>query len=261
MTDNFDKPTVIVTGGSSGLGYAIAERFLAAGNNIVLNGRDAGKLAAAAARLASPGQVATVAADMTQPLGAAQIVEAAVGRFGRVDVLVNNAGNFSMKSFTDYSIDELDSYLGYLRGTFVLSQAVVRQMRQQGDGGAIVNIGTILTFHGNAYTPSSAPVAAKGGITALSLNLAVELARDRIRVNLVAPGTVPTPLYGELGAERLRALNDMQPLGRYGTPQDIAEAVFYLANATWITGVVLPVDGGIAAGGAVVSPRAKVDPS
>ena len=97
--------------------------------------------------------------------------------------------------------------------------------------------------------PSSAPIAAKGGITALTKNLSVELAADNIRINAVAPGIVPTALYGELSDEQLEGLQAMQPLGRYGTPQDIADAVLYLANADWVTGVILPVDGGVDAGG------------
>ena len=163
--------------------------------------------------------------------------------------MVNNAGIFNTKPFTDYSAEELDTFLGYLRGTFVLTQAAVLQMRKQGDGGAIVNIGTILTDNGVHGLPSSAPIAAKGGITALTKNLSVELATDNIRINAVAPGVVPTPLYGELTVEQLDALHNMQPLGRYGTPKDIADAVLYLANANWVTGVILPVDGGVAGSG------------
>jgi NAD(P)-dependent dehydrogenase (short-subunit alcohol dehydrogenase family) len=162
---------------------------------------------------------------------------------------VNNAGTFHTKPFTEYTVEELDGFLGYLRGTYLLSQAAVRQMRKQGDGGAIVNIGTVLASNGVNGVPSSAPIAAKGGITALTKNLSVELASENIRINAVAPGVVPTPLYGELSDEQLEALHGMQPLGRYGTPKDIADAVLYLANATWVTGVILPVDGGVDAGG------------
>ena len=241
--------TAVVTGAGSGIGYAVAEAFVREGTNVVLNGRNEDKLARAAAQLGQPGQLAIVTGDVTQPETAGRIVEAAVGRFGRVDVLVNNAGTFESKPFTDYSIEELDSFLGYLRGTYVLSQAAVRQMRTQGDGGAIVNIGTILATNGVNGVPSSAPIAAKGGITALTKNLSVELAADNIRINAVAPGIVPTALYGDLSDEQLESLHGMQPLGRYGTPKDIADAVLYLANARWVTGVILPVDGGVDAGG------------
>ena len=164
-------------------------------------------------------------------------------------MLVNNAGIFYNKPFTDYTVEDLDAFLGYLRGTFVLTQSAVRAMRQQPEGGAIINVSTILAFNGVAGLPSSAPIAAKGGITALTRNLSIELAADNIRINAVAPGVVPTPLYGELNEAQLNGLKNMQPLGRYGTPKDIADAVLYLANATWVTGVILPVDGGVDAGG------------
>ena len=241
--------TAVITGAGSGIGYAVAAAFVREGANVVLNGRTEDKLTRAAAQLDRPGQLAIVAGDVTRPETAERMVAAAVGRFGRVDILVNNAGTFAAKPFTDYSVEELDTYLGYLRGAYVLSQAAVRQMRRQGDGGAIVNIGTILASNGVHGVPSSAPIAAKGGITALTKNLSVELAADNIRINAVAPGIVPTPLYGDLSDEQLESLNGMQPLGRYGTPQDIADAVLYLAGANWVTGVVLPVDGGVAAGG------------
>ncbi len=241
--------TAVITGASSGLGFSVAEAFVGQGANVVLNGRDEAKLVKAAGRLGQPDRVATVSGDMTQPETADKIVSAAVERFGRVDVLVNNAGTFHTKPFTEYTVEELDGFLGYLRGTYVLSQEAVRQMRKQGDGGAIINISTILALNGVNGIPSSAPIAAKGGITALTKNLSVELAADNIRLNAVAPGVVPTPLYGELSDEQRKSLHGMQPLGRYGTPKDVADAVLYLANATWVTGVILPVDGGVDAGG------------
>ena len=108
--------TAVVTGAGSGIGYAVAEAFVREGANVVLNGRNEDKLARAAAQLGQPGQLALVAGDVTQPETAGRIVEAAVGRFGRIDVLVNNAGTFESKPFTDYSVEELDSFLGYLRG-------------------------------------------------------------------------------------------------------------------------------------------------
>jgi NAD(P)-dependent dehydrogenase (short-subunit alcohol dehydrogenase family) len=115
-----------------------------------------------------------------------------------VNVLINNAGIFAVKPFTEYSIGELDQYLNYVRGTFALTQEAVKQMRVQGDGGAIINIGTILTFHASQSILSSAPIMAKAAITAMAKNLSFELAEDRIRINTIAPGIVPTPLYGEL---------------------------------------------------------------
>jgi len=249
MTVDNHRQTVVITGGASGIGYAVAEQFVARGANVLLNGRTEAKLLDAARRLAAPARVAIAIGDITEPANADKIVGAAVTRFGRLDVLVNNAGIFFTKPFTDYTVAELDTFLAYLRGTFVLTQSAVRAMRRQPEGGAIVNISTILAFNGVAGLPSSAPMTAKGGITALTKNLSIELAADNIRINAVAPGVVPTPLYGELSEAQLVRLQELQPLGRYGTPRDIADAVVYLANATWVTGVILPVDGGVDAGG------------
>jgi NAD(P)-dependent dehydrogenase (short-subunit alcohol dehydrogenase family) len=249
MKTNPFHRTVIVTGGATGIAYAVAAQFVGRGANVLLNGRTRAKLAGAAEKLGNSDRVAFIAADITQPGNAQIIVDAALERFGRLDVLVNNAGIFYNKPFTDYTVEDLDAFLGYLRGTFVLTQSAVRAMRQQPEGGAIINVSTILAFNGVAGLPSSAPMAAKGGITALTRNLSIELAADNIRINAVAPGVVPTPLYGELNESQLNALHHMQPLGRYGTPKDIADAVLYLANANWVTGVILPVDGGVDAGG------------
>jgi NAD(P)-dependent dehydrogenase (short-subunit alcohol dehydrogenase family) len=198
--------TVIITGGATGLGYAIAEAFLhdsAAPTlreraNVVLNGRTFSKLETAAQKLDRPDRIHLVAGDITDPTFAPKLVDEAVSRFGRVNVLINNAGIFAVKPFTEYSIGELDQYLNYVRGTFALTQEAVKQMRVQGDGGAIINIGTILTFHASQSILSSAPIMAKAAITAMAKNLSFELAEDRIRINTIAPGIVPTPLYGEL---------------------------------------------------------------
>ena len=248
MSNTNSPRTVIVTGAGSGIGFAVAKAFLDRGDNVVLNGRTESKLQDAAKQLGHSDQTAIAPGDITQAQTGQQLVDTAVDRFGRLDVLFNNAGIFESKPFTDYSVDELDGYLGYLRGTFLGSQAAAQQMRRNG-GGAIINITTILALNGVKAIPSSAPIAAKGGIIALTKSLAIELAPDNIRVNAVAPGIVPTPLYGDLSDEQREALHAMQPLGRYGEVSDIADAVLYLANASWVTGVILPVDGGVAAGG------------
>ena len=246
---NTIQKTVVVTGAGSGIGLAIAEIFVREGFNVVLNGRTKEKLVCATKQISHPDQVAIVAGDITNPKSSDQIVKITVERFGKIDILINNAGIFNSKAFTEYTIDELDTYLGYLRGTFVLTQAAVRQMQKQGHGGAIINIGTVLASNSIFNFPSSAPVASKGGIMALTKNLSVELALDNIRINAVAPGVVYTPILGKLSKEQLSSLDNMQPLGRHGNPQDIADAVFYLANASWTTGVILPVDGGVDASG------------
>ena len=248
MSNTNSPRTVIVTGGGSGIGFAVAGAFLNRGDNVVLNGRTESKLHDAAKKLGHADQVAIAPGDITQAETGQRLVDIAVERFGRLDVLFNNAGIFEAKSFTEYSPDEIDGYLGYLRGAFLASQAAVHQFRKDGEG-VIINITTILALNGVKEIPSSAPIAAKGGLNAITKSLAIELASDNIRVNAVAPGIVPTPLYGELSEEQHTALHAMQPLGRYGKVSDIADAVLYLADASWVTGVILPVDGGVAAGG------------
>ncbi len=242
--------TVIITGASSGIGLGVAEAYAERGWNVVLNGRNEEKLGAAAQKLGVPDRVAEVTGDVGQNGMGQRLVDAAVDRFGRVDVLLNNAGHFYPKAFTDYSEEDLDGFLStHLKGTFFASQAAAKQMRKQGDGGAIVNITTVLAVRGVTAIPSSAPVAAKGGMNAITRNLAIELAPDGIRVNAIAPGIIKTPIHGRTD-EQFEELNGMQPLGHVGEVKDIVDAVLYLADATFVTGVVLPVDGGVHAGGA-----------
>lgn len=134
MDTTRNHQTVIITGGATGIGYAVAEQFLEQGANVVLVGRTEEKLVKAAGTLQRPDRTAIRAADITQPEAARSIIDTAVDRFSRVDVLVNNAGIFHTRPFTDYTLEELDGFLGYLRGTFVLTQAAVRRMRRQGEG-------------------------------------------------------------------------------------------------------------------------------
>ena len=239
--------TAIITGGSSGLGLGVARAYVERGGNVVLNGRSESKLQTAAKEIGPPERVAVVAGDVGLQETGQRLVKTSVDRFGRVDMLLNNAGTFVAKPFTEYTAEELDQFLSNLRGTYLLSQAVVEPMRKQG-GGAIINITTVLTYRGVQAIPSSAPIAAKGGIHALTSNLAIELAKDNIRVNAVAPGIIKTPIHG-LKDEEFEKLNGMQPLGRVGEIKDIVDAVLYLADAEFVTGVVLPVDGGVSAGG------------
>jgi NAD(P)-dependent dehydrogenase (short-subunit alcohol dehydrogenase family) len=237
--------TVLITGASSGIGYDVARAFLEKQTNVVLNGRNVEKLKAAAERLGHADRVASVPGDIGEWKTGGAMVRVAVERFGSVDVLVNNAGTFSVKPFLDVTEADLDGYIdGNLKGTYFTTQAVVRQMKKEG-GGAIVNIGTVLVNHAMAGVPASAPLVTKGGVHALTISLAAELARDNIRVNLVAPGVVRTPIYGDADVD---SFGGVALLNRVGEVEEITEAVVHLATAKFTTGIIMPVDGGYVGG-------------
>jgi len=239
MTKNTN--TVIVTGASSGMGLDIARGFLERGSNVVMNARNSEKLASAARALGDESRIAIVPGDIGNKATGEKMVKTAVERFGSADVLVNNAGIFGLKPFLESTEEDLDKYIHInLKGTYFVTQAVVRQMKKQG-GGSIVNIGTVLITHSMAGVPASAALITKGGVHALTTSLASELAVDNIRVNAVAPGIIRTPIYGDADVD---AFGGVALLNRVGEVQETTEAVIHLATASFTTGVILPVDGG-----------------
>lgn len=251
----FESKVAAVTGGGSGIGEETARRFVAEGGSVVLNGRDGGKLAEAAHAIDPTGtKVAVLAGDIADPAVGQALVQAAVSRFGSLDVLVNNAGVFRPKPFLDVDETEYDWFLDtILKGSFFAAQAAAAVMR--GRGGAIVQTGSMWAIQAVGATPSAAYSAAKAGVHALTRNLAIELAPARIRVNAVAPAVVETPVFATFMTDdevrtTLPTFNAFHPLGRNGQPADVAEAILFLASeqASWITGAVLPVDGGVTAG-------------
>ena len=252
----FDGKVVLVTGGGTGIGKAVAARFYAAGAMVVLAGRRADVLADTAREIDPSGtRVATVPGNIADLATARQLVSTAIERFGGVDILINNAGIFKPTPFLDHTEDDFNQYVDViLKGTFFASQAAIPAMKQRG-GGVIINVGSMWALQAINATPSSAYSAAKAGVHALTHNLALEFASDNIRVNTVAPAVVETPVYTTfLSQEQADALlptfNAFHPLGRNGQPDDVASAILYLADdsAGWVTGVVLPVDGGVTAG-------------
>lgn len=253
---NFDGKVVLITGGGTGIGKEVAKRFLNSAAKIVINGRRKNVLAEVASELDPNGdRLAIVAGDISSIEISRQLVETAVKRFGGVDILVNNAGIFKPISFLNHTESDFDTFINViLKGTFLASQAAIPEMQKRG-GGAIVNVGSMWAIEAIGATPSSAYSSAKAGVHALTRNLAIEFAKDNIRVNTVAPSVVETPVYETFMTQEqvhqvLPTFNSFHPLGRNGKPQDIAEAILFLASerASWITGTILSIDGGVTAG-------------
>lgn len=240
--------TVIVTGASTGIGEAIARLFLEKGHNVVLNARDADQLRRSIAGLGNPANAIAVAGNVADAATGQLLVETALRQFGRLDVLVNNAGVFAPKPFLDVAESELENFLAVnLKGTFFTTQAAIRAMLPRGSG-SIVNIGTVLVDHAIAGFPASAPVSSKGGIHALTRQLAAEFGAHNIRVNTIAPGIIRSPLQAKIGVDNADSLAGLHLLQRIGETADIAEMTWFLANSNFITGEILNVDGGHVAG-------------
>jgi NAD(P)-dependent dehydrogenase (short-subunit alcohol dehydrogenase family) len=233
------QKTLIVTGASQGIGAAITNLFLERGYNVVANSRHVSRTN----ELSRSDNLALVDGDIGLATTAESIVDTAVKRFGSVDALVNNAGVFFAKPFTEYTLEDFRSLSSTnLDGFIHVTQRVVEQMLAQKTGGSVVSISATIADHPLAAFTASVPMITKGGINAISRSLAMEYAKQGIRVNVVAPGVVDTPLLGHAPHEFLRTLS---PLGEVGAANDIAEAVFYLTNASQVTGEVLHVDGGM----------------
>src|SRR5882724_9868059 len=232
------QKTVVVTGASQGIGAAIATLFLERGYNVVANSRNISRQS----ELHRSETLALVDGDIALATTAEKIAATAVKRFGSLDALVNNAGIFFAKPFTDYTPDDFRGLSSTnLDGFIYTTQLTVKQMLKQKTGGSVVSITSSIVDNPLAGITASVPMITKGGIDAISRSLAMEYAPQGIRVNVVAPGVVDTPLHKDNPKEFLRTLS---PLGQIPAAKDIAEAVFYLTEASQITGEVLHVDGG-----------------
>lgn len=240
--------TVIVTGASTGIGKAIAGLFLQKGYNVIINSANEDNLRATFRELDNQERVAMVIGDISRPSTGQLLVDTAVTRFGAVDVLVNNAGIFEPKPFLEVDEAHLDSFLNInLKGTYFTSQAAVKQMLKQG-GGSIINIGTVLVDHAIGGFPATAPISSKGGIHALTRQLAAEFGPDNIRVNAIAPGIIRSPLQAKTGVTNADSLAGLHLLNRIGETSDVAELAFYLAGSNFVTGEIVNLDGGHVSG-------------
>lgn len=254
---DFSGQVAIVTGGGTGIGRTVALSLFARGAaGVVLAGRRADVLARTAAEIDPTGRrIATVAGDVSRREVAFSLTRTAVERFGGVDILINNAGIFRPTPFLEHTEADVDAYLGVgIKGPFFAAQAAIPEISKRG-GGSIVNVGSMWALIAVGATPSSAYSAGKGGLHALTRNLAIEFAAAGIRVNAVAPAVVETPVFDTfLTPEQVESVlptfNAFHPLGRNGQATDVAEAILFLASraASWITGAILPVDGGVTAG-------------
>ncbi|PRH85559.1 3-oxoacyl-ACP reductase [Labrys okinawensis] len=229
---------VIVTGASQGIGAGLANAFLDQGYAVVATSRRVSETD----EIRASERLARVDGDIADPATAQRVVETALARFGRIDALVNNAGIFFTKPFVDYTLEDYRRLAATnVEGFLHLTQAVVRQMLTQKSGGSIVSITTPLADHPIAGVNASVAMATKGGIEALSKNIAMEYAGEGIRVNTVAPGVVDTPLHKDSPRDFIKALS---PMPGISAVEEIVGAVLFLTEAPRITGEVLHVDGG-----------------
>jgi NAD(P)-dependent dehydrogenase (short-subunit alcohol dehydrogenase family) len=233
-----ESKTIIVTGASQGIGAGIAKAFLDRGYNVVANSRSITKTGA----FSKVERLALVDGDIGDPQTAAKIAQSAIDRFGSINALVNNAGIFFTKRFTDYTAEDFRSLVSTnLEGFLYITQLAVKQMLSQKIGGSIVTITASLVDNPIAGATAAVPMITKGGLNAVTHHLAMEYARDGIRVNAVAPGVVATALHKNTPED---VLKKQSPTGRISTVKDIADAVLYLTEAESVTGEVLHVDGG-----------------
>jgi NAD(P)-dependent dehydrogenase (short-subunit alcohol dehydrogenase family) len=232
-----EQKVVVITGASQGIGAGLVKGYRDRNFRVVANSRSI--------RPSSDADVLAVAGDASDPATAERIVSQALDRFGRIDSLVNNAGIFIAKPFTDYTDEDYASVLAVnLNGFFQLSRRIAEEMLKRGSG-HIVQITTSLIDHANSNVPSVLASLTKGGLNAATKSLAIEFASKGVRVNAVAPGVIKTPMHAPATHDFLSKLH---PVGRMGEVKDIVDAVLFLENSSFITGEILHVDGGQSAG-------------
>jgi NAD(P)-dependent dehydrogenase (short-subunit alcohol dehydrogenase family) len=230
--------TAIVTGASQGIGAELVKGFVERGFNVVANSRKMTQ----SSEVAASDRVALVDGHIGEPATAVKIVETALSRFKSIDALVNNAGIFVTKPFTEYTAEDFKSLVSTnLEGFLHVTQLSIKQMLAQGTGGSVVTITAALARNPIRGVTASVPMITKGGLETITQHLAMEYAKDGIRVNAVAPGVVYTPLHRSTPKDVMEGLS---PMGRPSTVKDIMNAVLYLTDASTVTGDILYVDGG-----------------
>ena len=232
-----ERKVAVITGASQGIGAGLVRGFLDRGYRVVANSRSIKPDGSAG--------VLAVAGDIADPAVAGRVIAEAVQKFGRVDTLVNNAGMFLAKPFTEYTAEDFARVSNLnLGGFFHVTQYAIRRMLEQG-GGHVVNVTTTLVGQPVKGVPSALASLTKGGLDAVTRSLAIEYADRGIRVNAVAPGIIKTPMHPD---SSLAALAGLHPQGRLGEVDEVVEAVLYLDSAAFVTGETLHVDGGAHAG-------------
>jgi NAD(P)-dependent dehydrogenase (short-subunit alcohol dehydrogenase family) len=233
-----DRPKVaVITGGSQGIGAGLVAAYRREGWSVVANSR---------APAPSPDrEILAVAGDIADPAVADRVINEALERFGRVDTLINNAGAFISKPFTDYTPEDYALVVGVnLTGFFRLTQRAIAEMLRAG-GGHVVNITTTIVDYAHSSEPSVLTSLTKGGVAAATRSLAVEYATRGIRVNAVAPGVIRTPMHSE---DSYAAAAKLAPMGRVGQISDIVNGILFLESSPFVTGEVVHIDGGQIAG-------------
>ena len=231
------QKVAIITGASRGIGAGLVVAYRKLGCAVVATSRSVDS---------TDLEVLAVPGDLSRPGTGADVVDHALNRFGRIDTLVNDAGVFIGKPFTDYTDEDYNAMAGVnLRGFFDISRSAIAAMLARSSGGHVVNVSTSLVDHANSQVPAALASLTKGGLTAVTKSLAIEYAARGIRVNAVALGIIRTPMHP---AETHETLAGMHPLGRMGEIDDVVEAIVYLEQARFVTGEILHVDGGQSAG-------------
>jgi NAD(P)-dependent dehydrogenase (short-subunit alcohol dehydrogenase family) len=237
MTETVKRKTMIVTGASQGIGAGVTKAFIQRGYNVVANSRKITE-----SELAPTERLVLVDGNVGEASTAAKIASAAMNTFGSIDGVVNNAGIFFTKPFTDYTVHDFELLSETnLQGYIHITQLAVKQMREQRTGGSITAVTSAMVEHPIAGVNASVPMITKGGLEAITRSLAMEYAKEGIRFNAVAPGVVDTPMHANAPDEFLKRLS---PMGMISDVDDIVEAIVYLTEARHVTGEVLHVDAG-----------------